>query len=582
MARPTPPAIGSKNWGAPLNASILAVFDAEEIVTEAVPLAEAAREEAEAARDATLAVGTTSATVIDGVLADPDSPPSKRLSSAIGTAVTLTSTRVGRVNILDYAKTPIGVGNAVNDTAALKAVIEAARVAKSDVQLPAVNLLLTEEIILPIITPNVRKVSMFAPGAAATSLKWVNDLGPGKFGIRAEGNNVDSGTWFVSGLTVTGPNRTRALEVAPCQMEGIEASRKGHFVDVVSNYFKAGFRLNGDHVSFLRCYAPSSYYAVYYAGAVIDGDISMVECDWTGTTMSSFGIGIGGRMSALSMVRGHLGFSPYGIFVEPGVAASISETVVYSASFYGTSWESFGAAACYDSDAVGIWRNMHFIDAGNFTVLDTVAGDAYVPTRPRAALFRLGTMSGWIFDGMSGGGSGSAAPAAMISAGGYGIHNSIINAVASEAFQGWISNGRKLVAAGGGSTCGLRFNGYGESGVFRRLSDQGPIAAGQLVALRTQSTCQPNDASGRLLGIARYAEGTLGAGVLVIESSEQISAQIGSVAVPVLSALVVSPADPKKLAPRSSAPSAPIIGASVQGDLAANSTSVIFFRAVMA
>ena len=85
MARELP-AIGSKNWGVPLNAVISEVFVAADAVEAAVPLAEAARDDAEAARDAAQAVGTTSDAVIAGVLANPASATAVSLS---GTYVTL-------------------------------------------------------------------------------------------------------------------------------------------------------------------------------------------------------------------------------------------------------------------------------------------------------------------------------------------------------------------------------------------------------------------------------------------------------------------------------------------------------------
>lgn len=514
-----------------------------------------------------------------------------QLSTLLGTgssAATLrsvVSARTGVVNLLDFTVLAVGKGNATVDTAVLKAAISGAQLAGCDLKLPPISLTLNDAITLPAIVANVRKVGLLGSGIGVTSLRWSTDLGAGKFGIAAANGNTDTGECYIDGLSLQGPNFTRSFEATPCQMEGIEASRKMRLSNITSTYMKAGFRLNGDHVTFTNCYAPSSYFGVYFAGATIDGDISMIDCDWTGTTMASFGVGVGGRMSALSMHRGHMGFSPYGIFIEPGVAATNSDTVVYGASFYGTSWESFGAGACYDSDAVGQWRNMHFYDVGNFSVFSTVAGTAYTPTRGRPALYRTGTMTGWLWDqfGVNGGGAtGDATPDAMFSAGAYGILSCQINGTVSDVFQPWITAGKKLIAAGGAGACQLRFNGFSESGFFRTLSDQGPVSQGMLVATRTQASIQPNDGGGRMIGVARFAESTLGAGVLVIESAELAYVNIGSTMAPVLSALIINPSDPTKLGPRSLAATATVQGAATTGDLAANSLSQVFFRARMA
>lgn len=498
------------------------------------------------------------------------------LGAAIIAAV---ADRTGTVNLLDYAATPIGVGDATNDTAALLAGIEGARIAKRNLAIPAMKLLINAEITLPNITANVRKVGLIGAGTALTELQWSVDLGPGKFGIRTASGNADVGECFITGMTLTGPSRTRVLEVSPCQMMGIEASRKMHFIDIVTNYFKAGWLLNGDHISFVRCYVPNNYYGIYFANATIDGDISLFECDLTGATMATFAVGIGGRLSALSMYRGHMGFAPYGIFIEPGVAPTISETVVFGASFYGTSWEAFGAAACYDSDGIGYWRNMKFIDAANFSMLSNLAGNDYAtPSRGRPALFKLGTMAGWSFQGLTLSNS-TVRPDAMFAVGGYGILDSEISGARDSAFGDYLTAGKKIIAAGGGgSRTNLRYNGYGEYGIFRRLSDQGAVAAGDLMTLRTNDQCQPNDSTGRLVGVAAYAEATLGAGVLIIESAEQATVAFATAA-PIMSAIVVSPANPRKAAPRSEAPTAPVIGMLTTGAAAANGTATTFFRA---
>lgn len=505
---------------------------------------------AEDARDAAVDISNIDAT-------DPLVEALIRGTGGVGTLVRAAladaiAVRVNRVRLLDYVNPDIGLGTDVaHDTAALDAAIAAAAARGADVELPDQTILRNTTIVLPLIggTSNNKGVGLIGPGRHLCKIKVTTDLGAGTFAIRSS-DRTKTTEYALSGFRLVGPTETRVYGTAPCAMDGIEVARRMTLDGLTVEFFRGGLRIVGDHICVARCNSSSNYFGIYYRDSYTSGDVSFIDCDLSGNVMSSIGVGIGGMLAANSFLRGHVGFSPYGIYAETGVAATASNLVVFGVWFYGTSWEAFGNAGCHDADGVGIWNGLYFNNSGSFSMY---AGYQAGTSRP-GVFSGIAYMRRWLFDQVGFGANGDVKADAIFSV--NRITESEMRGNIADALNPYVSSGKKIISAQAGDGPDFRFVGP-HTGRFKKAVSA--ITANRLVGFGARHGCTPYTEAQQLLGVAYNTEATVNCGVLVITDSQQVSID-SSTALSNNELVVVDPADPTKCAGISAYPTRPPIG----------------------
>lgn len=462
----------------------------------------------------------------------------------------------------------IGAGNAAADTTALKAAIADAFARKMHVEIPAGSFLLNEEIVIP------NSGSTFSPflvgaGKKATTLRW-NDLGPGKYAIRKA--SITQGVpWGMLGMTIRSTANNRTLGVSPVQMDGIEGARRIYMHDCRVEFFNSGIILRGDHVKFEDTEFSNNYYGVGFRNNNTQGDVSFIDCDLGGNAMASFGIMAGGKFDAVSMYRGHIGYSPYGIFAEAGAFAAGAIATDFKS--FGTSWEAFGNGAIFEDGGASSngWTGFYIESSGNFSSF----ADQQLSSRPSTALFAVPVANGWVLSNLYTAGGG------VIAALFAGLWNNCqFYGDVLRFVRPYVTAGKKIMASGlspFGSVSngrGFMFSGGGLSGIICRAT--AAVAAGQVVEYNGTDSARANTANGFALGISHY-DAAVDEGMLVVQSGAVVPAQF-SATTTANERVVIDPANPSKLVGLSSAPSARIVGCVRAGAGSPTGTSNVVLR----
>ncbi|WP_372394550.1 hypothetical protein ABMY26_05875 [Azospirillum sp. HJ39] len=217
------------------------------------------------------------------------------------------------------------------DWAALQgAILELSRSGQGGtVLVPPGHYRLDSEIVLPNLDrydDAFNEVEIVGAGMRASLLSWPDDLGPGRFAIRA-GSRQGKGTGDRDGyqrsriahLALRGPKPGNRPGDAPPGIGGVALTSRVLLERVGVFGFRAGVDVWRDHSSLISCQLTKNHIGAYWsAGTESFGDHLFLDTDLAGNTLASIAVAPGNGIDHSSFISCHFGFSPYGILAEYG------------------------------------------------------------------------------------------------------------------------------------------------------------------------------------------------------------------------------------------------------------------------
>lgn len=386
----------------------------------------------------------------------------------------------------------------------------------------------------PIVIPTqaaTTTLNLRGAGSIATVLRATTDFGAGHH-LLEPGDPAKPCYSTISDINLQGPFRNRTVGVAQCAMHGIRLGSRMKVRDAYIGFFNAGVVAAADHCELRDVGLGTNYYGLYFAGQTSQGDTLVDNCDLTGCAFASVAVAGDAVMNSVTFLRGHLGFAPYGVYLE--THAFPDRPASGSVQFIGTSWESFGNGAVYDESNLSRLSNWHLVGCGSFTHYD----DQKITTRPRTAAIRARWLDGWRLDE-----TGFASTA-------FG-DNGLIDTTSITGLV-WTSPAGSLAASAGkpllratATAQGVRLDDPQFSALGLRPGSA--VTKGRLVRATTAYRCVQNDGLGRLLGVALNTVANAAPDLVLIADSGQ--RQKFEAASPMSPGAVFTPdtADPSKV-----------------------------------
>ncbi|CBS90357.1 DUF2190 family protein [Azospirillum lipoferum] len=215
------------------------------------------------------------------------------------------------------------------DWAALQgAVLELSRSGHGGtVMVPPGHYRLDGEIVLPNLDrydEAFNEVEIVGAGMRASLLSWPEDLGAGRFGIRAGSRLAardDDGYQRsrIAHLSLQGPKPGNRPGDPPPGMGGVALTSRFVLERVGVFGFRAGVDVWRDHSSLISCQLTKNHIGAYWsAGTESFGDHLFLDTDLAGNTLASIAVAPENGIDHSSFISCHFGFSPYGILAEDG------------------------------------------------------------------------------------------------------------------------------------------------------------------------------------------------------------------------------------------------------------------------
>lgn len=409
------------------------------------------------------------------------------------------------------------------------------------VEIPPGRYRLNAELVLPNLDrgdDSFNEVEIRGAGLRASVLSWPDDLGPGRFALRA--GSRDGGPdrdgyqrTRVAGLSLVGPKPGNRPGDAPPGMGGIAVTSRFVLDRLGITGFRAGVDVWRDHSTLLACQITKNHIGVHWsAGTVSFGDHLLLDVDLAGNTLASIAVAPRNGIDHSSFIACHFGFSPYGILAEDGAP---ERGFLTNNKFLDCAFE-----ACGNGWIEGARAEMH----GNSLIgcSGSLLSRYRLADRPRPGLIRVRLLERNLFiGGTAGFGDRS-----------EGIETAAI--VAEDAVGNRFEDGERLAAMGreeGGvpalavaRTCRAnRFQATDCSGEFRRVGEGG-VAAGELVQ-PDYDRVRRAEANRVVAGIA-LAPGQAG-GVVPVATAGQVAIAKTAAAVPMGAVLRPSAGQPQRV-----------------------------------
>lgn len=218
------------------------------------------------------------------------------------------------------------------DWAALQgAILELARSGQGGtVLVPPGDYRLDGEIVLPNLDrydDAFNEVEIVGAGMRASLLSWPEDLGPGRFAIRAgsrQGGRDDNKGYQrsrIAHISLRGPKPGNRPGDPPPGMDGLALTSRFLLERVGVFGFRAGVDVWRDHSSLISCQLTKNHIGAYWsAGTDSFGDHLFLDTDLAGNTLASIAVAPENGIDHSSFISCHFGFSPYAILAEDGPA----------------------------------------------------------------------------------------------------------------------------------------------------------------------------------------------------------------------------------------------------------------------
>lgn len=218
------------------------------------------------------------------------------------------------------------------DWAALQgAVLELSRSGRGGtVLVPPGHYRLDGEIVLPNLDrydEAFNEVEIVGAGMRASLLSWPEDLGAGRFAIRAGSRQAgrDDNEGYqrsrIAHLSLRGPKPGNRPGDPPPGMGGVALTSRFVLERVGVFGFRAGVDVWRDHSSLISCQLTKNHIGAYWsAGTDSFGDHLFLDTDLAGNTLASIAVAPENGIDHSSFISCHFGFSPYAILAEDGPA----------------------------------------------------------------------------------------------------------------------------------------------------------------------------------------------------------------------------------------------------------------------
>lgn len=219
-----------------------------------------------------------------------------------------------------------------------------------------------------------------AGGNNGTILYLATDGAVGEFFIGGSGlSSAANGSYktVLRDLTVFGPQaftayNTNTATRVPCNLSGVMLDTHVSIYNCYFSGFRYGMQAAGNHSVVRDSTFTNSYVGCRHtptAGA--GGDILFDNVNLSGNTLASHAIA-NDAVASFTMIRGHVGFAPYGVYFESGGDAGSAR--LYYCSFLGTSFEFMGNCMLYSPDQLAGVEEVHWENCGNFSTNNPTYG----------------------------------------------------------------------------------------------------------------------------------------------------------------------------------------------------------------
>lgn len=192
---------------------------------------------------------------------------------------------------------------------------------------PPGRYILDAELVLPNLErwdDDYNEVELRGAGLRSSVLSWPEDLGAGRFALRAgsrTGGPDRNGyqQTKIADIMFHGPRLSDRLAQPPAAMSGLGITSR-FVIERVGIYgFRAGVDVWRDHSSLYSCQIAKNYYGVYWSGGTVSfGDHLLVDVDLAGNTFASIAVAPENGIDHSSFIGCHMGFSPFGCHAEEG------------------------------------------------------------------------------------------------------------------------------------------------------------------------------------------------------------------------------------------------------------------------
>lgn len=235
------------------------------------------------------------------------------------------------------------------------------------------------------------QLTFYAP--FLTTLKFSVDTGAGQFAVKGAGTESDLYFHTFDGVGLQGPGAsgarpgslgsppTNVLGGGDTEMSGIWCGSRMRLLNGGCSGFRAGVQIAGNHITLRSWNCPDNLDAIYWAQAYgLSGDVLFDNCALDGNLRSPHCISPT-SIATFKMTKGHLGFSPYDFYCEPGRTGA-SALAMGGIILDGTSSEFTGNAFIHDPDQFARIYGFLCLQVGAWSISTTTYRDASAPVGP--------------------------------------------------------------------------------------------------------------------------------------------------------------------------------------------------------
>ncbi len=203
-------------------------------------------------------------------------------------------------------------------------------------------------------------VTIEGAGELATVLWFETDGAAGEFAM----GGVGGYSVHLRNMTVAGPGTSFTLGTAPCNLRAMQLDSRAHIENVQIWNFHTGMQIVGDHITLDHVKVQNCFYGIYCADAITGGDNTATDVDLTGNMRASLACHPNSGINGWTFLRGHFGYTPFGIEFEAGGTGWSGMT---DTQFIGTAWEYCGNGMIYNADREVIAYNIEISGARPWT-----------------------------------------------------------------------------------------------------------------------------------------------------------------------------------------------------------------------
>ncbi len=238
--------------------------------------------------------------------------------------------------------------------------------------------------------PAQHEVNLVGDGMNGSELRFSTDLGRGAYAVTFDQPVTNFTKHVIRDMAITGPRSVDALGQSPAQMDGIKLMARVVLDRCRVEWFRAGVVVFGDHQELYSCLIKSNHYGMYFASSPpTSGDMTVVACDFSGSKFAGIAIASDHFMNSASLISTHFGWSPYGIYREPGSGLPQYQTAIIGCVFTDCAFESIGNGLFYEETPGSSGIHGCIFDSLSFSWDDA----SRIPSRSKRAIITAQSIS---------------------------------------------------------------------------------------------------------------------------------------------------------------------------------------------